>query len=120
MAKPAPSPITHEWVGFEDAEGTTWMFDLTFLLSSWTCIFGNGCKGVLDADATDMAQGCCSYGAHVADKSDRKPVAAAAKQLTPDVRQLTEETKAEGAPTSENDDCECVSLQASDAACYPN
>ena len=23
-----------------------WMFDVTFLLSNWTCIFGQGCQGV--------------------------------------------------------------------------
>jgi hypothetical protein len=46
------------------------MFDLTYLESNWTCIFGNGCQGVLTEDATDMVQGCCSYGAHLLDDED--------------------------------------------------
>ena len=29
-----------------------------------------GCQGVLTADATDLEQGCCSYGAHFVDEDD--------------------------------------------------
>ena len=29
-------------------DGRTWQIDVTFLLSSWQCIFGCGCQGVLD------------------------------------------------------------------------
>jgi len=39
-------------------------------MSNHRCIFGEGCQGVLDADATDMMQGCCSYGAHFVDDDD--------------------------------------------------
>jgi hypothetical protein len=61
----------HEWISFEDDhERRTWVFDATFLRSSWSCIYGNGCKGVLDDDATDLQQGCCSFGAHFADDAD--------------------------------------------------
>lgn len=61
----------HEWVSFEDAEEErTWLIDITYLLSHWNCIFNNGCKGVLDDDATDLVQGCCSYGAHFSDADD--------------------------------------------------
>jgi hypothetical protein len=73
----------HEWVSFEDPEEQrTWVFDVTFLLSRWTCIFGNGCQGVLTEDATDMVQGCCSYGAHFTDDEDIARVEAAAATLT--------------------------------------
>lgn len=65
----------HEWVSFEDPEeARTWTFDVTFLLSRWTCIFGRGCKGVLAEDATALAQGCCSHGAHFSDDADRERV----------------------------------------------
>jgi len=47
--------------------------DLTWLTSSWTCIFGRGCAGIY-ADAPDV--GCCTLGAHFADKDDEKRVAA--------------------------------------------
>jgi hypothetical protein len=61
----------HEWVSFEDPdERRTWMFDATFLRSNWSCIFGAGCQGVLDAPAIELNQGCCSYGAHFVDDDD--------------------------------------------------
>jgi len=61
----------HEWISFDDrTEKRTWLVDATFLRSSWSCIFGSGCKGVLDADASEMVQGCCSYGAHFVDDDD--------------------------------------------------
>jgi hypothetical protein len=46
--------------------------DLTWLTSSYTCIFGQGCPGIY-ADAPDV--GCCTLGAHFADKDDEKRVA---------------------------------------------
>jgi hypothetical protein len=46
--------------------------DLTWLTSSYTCIFGQGCPGIY-ADAPDV--GCCTLGAHFADKTDEKRVA---------------------------------------------
>ena len=45
-------------------EDRTWVFDVTFLTSNWTCIYGNGCPGILDDPAPELEQGCCSYGAH--------------------------------------------------------
>jgi hypothetical protein len=61
----------HEWVEFEDPEEErTWRFDVTFLLSPWTCIFGQGCQGVLTGPAPELVQGCCSYGAHFTDDED--------------------------------------------------
>ena len=72
----------HEWLSLEDdAEQRTWMIDLTFLRSPWTCIFGAGCKGVLDHDATALGQGCCSHGAHFVDEDDIDTVVKAAKRL---------------------------------------
>src|SRR5580658_2722285 len=76
---------THEWISFEDdEEERTWMFDVTFLTSNWTCIFGNGCQGVLTGPAPELVQGCCSYGAHLVNKKDARRVEKAAATLTPD------------------------------------
>jgi hypothetical protein len=73
----------HEWVSFEDEEEErTWVFDVTFLLSGWNCIFGQGCQGVLTGPTPEMVQGCCSYGAHFTDEDDVARVEAAAKTLT--------------------------------------
>ena len=60
------------------------MFDVTFLESNWTCIFGDGCQGVLTGPTPELVQGCCSYGAHFSDEKDRRRVEKAAKRLTDD------------------------------------
>jgi hypothetical protein len=73
----------HEWVSFEDdKEDRTWRFDLTFLESNWQCIFNRGCQGVLTGPTPELAQGCCSYGAHLIDKEDVKRVKEKARLLT--------------------------------------
>jgi hypothetical protein len=77
-------PSTHEWISFEDPdELRTWVFDVTFLLSNWHCIYGRGCQGVLTGPAPELVQGCCSYGAHFTDGADVTRVKAAARTLTP-------------------------------------
>jgi hypothetical protein len=55
--------------------------DLTWLTSSYTCIFGRGCHGIY-ADSPDI--GCCTLGAHFSDKDDEKRVAEYVDQLTPE------------------------------------
>ncbi len=78
-----------EWVSFEDPdEERTWLFDVTFLTSPWTCIYGNGCQGVLTGPAPELEQGCCSYGAHFTGKKDARAVERAATQLTPELWQF--------------------------------
>ena len=73
----------HEWVSFEDPEEErTWVFDVTFLLSPWQCIFGRGCQGVLTGPAPELVHGCCSYGAHFTEDDDVARVEEAAATLT--------------------------------------
>lgn len=85
----APDDDVHEWVSFEDAdEDRTWMFDATYLRSRHHCIWGEGCQGVLDADAADLAQGCCSYGAHFVDDDDVQTVVAAFVKVRPEHMQF--------------------------------
>ena len=74
-----PAPPDHEWISFEDEEeDRTWVFDVTFLLSRWSCIFGQGCQGVLTGPAPELVHGCCSYGAHFTGPDDVARVEAAA------------------------------------------
>jgi hypothetical protein len=71
----------HQWLSFEDPEeDRTWLFDLTFLLSRWTCIYGRGCPGI--DGRPDI--GCCSHGAYLTDEADRAAVEAAVAELTPE------------------------------------
>ena len=48
-------------------DDTVWRFERSFLESNWTCLFGSGCKGILDQPAEELNQGCCSLGAHFGD-----------------------------------------------------
>jgi hypothetical protein len=95
---PGPS---REWVTFDDPveEGRRWQIDVTFLLSSWTCIFGSGCQGVLTEKTPELALGCCSYGAHFSDKKDRKHVEKIANRLTDDEWQFAEIGRKKGIAT---------------------
>jgi len=52
--------------------------DLTWLTSSWTCIFGRGCLGI-DAERPD--DGCCTLGAHFSEPEDEARVAQAVRRL---------------------------------------
>jgi hypothetical protein len=94
----------HEWVSFEDPEELrTWVFDVTFLLSRWTCIFGRGCQGVLTGPAPELEQGCCSYGAHFTDDDDVERVEAAAQTLTEDQWQFAKNGRSRGVVKSQRD-----------------
>lgn len=109
---------THEWVSFEH-EGDTWMFDVTFLTSNWSCIWNDGCLGVLDEPDAEAGLGCCSFGAHFSDEADRRRVLDAAEHLTPEQWQhhdrvvdvpATVEVDDEGAWTTVLVDNACVFL----------
>ena len=68
---------TVEFVDPSDA-GRVVRADLTWLLSSWTCIYGAGCQGVVEGRADD---GCCSHGAFYSDAADEARVDGYAARL---------------------------------------
>jgi len=89
--------VVREWVSIEDPEEErTWVFDVAFMLSGWECIFGRGCKGVLDHDTTELVHGCCSHGAHFTDQADIDRVQEYAQRLRPDQWQMRKEGLARG------------------------
>ena len=65
----------------------TWHFDRDFLTSNWTCIWGRGCKGILDEPAEHLNQGCCSIGAELTDQDEAMTVSALAATLEPETFQ---------------------------------
>lgn len=84
----SPLDAARLWVEFPDPETPdgqapeqVFRADLTWLTSSWTCVFGRGCAGIY-ADRPD--DGCCTLGAHFADSDDEKRVRKAVKRLTPE------------------------------------
>ncbi|MBZ5734870.1 hypothetical protein K8Z61_10220 [Nocardioides sp. TRM66260-LWL] len=69
------------WVEFvnPDDESEVLRCDLTWLTSSYACVFGSGCAGIY-ADSPDV--GCCTLGAHFADRDDETRVAGFVARLT--------------------------------------
>lgn len=84
-----PADVPRLWAEVPDPDGGTGpdgepeqvlRVDLTWLTSSWTCIYGRGCHGI---DAGAPASGCCTLGAHFTDAEDEERVAAWVARLTP-------------------------------------
>ena len=103
MSEGLPKDL-HEWISFEDdKEDRTWVFDVTFLLSRWNCIFGNGCQGVLTEATPELEQGCCSYGAHYVDDEDRERVEKVVESLTAEEWQYASVGNRKGISVREKD-----------------
>lgn len=104
------------YVEFVDPADSTQLFkcDLTWLTSRWMCIFGQGCQGILEGRPDD---GCCSMGAHFADKADRKRVAKFVKQLTPETWQFHSEGQAAAGGWTEHDDDDEEKTRVFEGAC---
>ncbi len=88
--RPAPPPVIETpldaprtWAEFTDPadEDQRFRVDLSWLTSSWTCLFGVGCPGIY---ADRPADGCCTLGAHFTDDDDVERVRAVAAELSPD------------------------------------
>ncbi len=81
---PPPPGSPREWLTFPDPDDPDHEIraDLSWLLSSWTCIFGRGCKGINGERPGDA---CCTHGAYFVDKADEKRVKGYVKQLTPEL-----------------------------------
>jgi hypothetical protein len=62
----------------EGAPDQVFRCDLTWLTSSWTCIYGVGCAGIYAGRPDD---GCCTLGAHFSGPEDERRVAVAVQRL---------------------------------------
>jgi hypothetical protein len=112
---------------------TVWRFEREFLESNWTCLFGRGCKGILEQEATELNQGCCSLGAHFGDgpagEAEAMNVAAYAALLTPEqfqyhalavagpVAHETDESQGDGTENGIFGDRERTHTRVVDGAC---
>ena len=63
--------LEREWVSIRDPddERRRYTFDVSFLLSSYVCIYGGGCEGV-HPGVQDPAIGCCVHGAYLNEDDD--------------------------------------------------
>ena len=93
-------------------ENQVFRCDLTWLTSNFMCIFGQGCHGIYKT-APDV--GCCTLGAHFADKDDEKRVAAFVAQLDDETWQYR--AKGRGKKWIEKDEEGARKTKAIDGAC---
>ena len=109
-----------EWEAAASPEGPDRVFrvDLTWLTSSWTCIFGRGCPGIYAERPDD---GCCTMGAHFTDDDDEERVAVFVELLGPEdwqrrpdgaavAREVWTEADDDGARKTRRTDGACVFL----------
>src|SRR5258708_1288343 len=63
-----------EFAEFTDADDLVWKVDISFLTSSWGCIFGQGCPGVYPAGSgkSSVDGGCCTHAGYLEDADDVK------------------------------------------------
>lgn len=84
LAAPPDGGDAREWFIFADPDDIEHEVraDLSWLMSTWTCIFGRGCLGI---NADRPGDACCTHGAYYVDVADERRVRAAVKELTPEL-----------------------------------
>ncbi len=84
--------FARDWVEFNDPSDAEEIFkcDLTWLTSYWTCIYGDGCKGVFKDQPNS---GCCTEGAMYSGDADEERVTKIATHLTHEMWQFYDEAR---------------------------
>ncbi len=116
----SPPPDVHEWVSFSDSDGDSWLFDVTFMVSNYMCIYGCGCPGVFTELAPEYEHGCCTYGAHLVDDDDRELVLRRAQHLSAEEWQLKDQVAETGGPIIQTDEGEWMTQTIDDACVFLN
>lgn len=119
-SNPVPPTDGHRWISIIDDDNDTWLFDATFMLSSYNCIYGDGCQSIdTEVDHTEVL-GCCVHGAHFVDDEDLQEVVAASALLTPDQWQFHGRAAKKGGPFKQNSDGDWVTKKAQGACIFLN
>ncbi|MFN8126194.1 MAG: hypothetical protein U0R64_06785 [Candidatus Nanopelagicales bacterium] len=104
------------WIEFPDPADPAQSIraDLTWLTSRWTCIYGQGCRGI---DAAMPDAGCCTHGAHFSDHDDEKRVKRWVRKLTADEWELRPRGKVRTRDWVETDEDGDRKTRVVDGAC---
>ncbi len=116
-----PKDDGHDWLSLKEEDGTDWLFDVTFLLSGFRCIYGDGCESIAPEPsvATNML-GCCTHGAHLVDKEDLKSVRSAIAKLTEADWQFKDRAAEKGGPLKRKKSGDWVTRKAKGACIFLN
>lgn len=76
--------LDREWISLTDPNEPheRYVFDVSFLLSDYTCIYGQGCPGI--GEEPDAVRACCTLGAHYIDEEDQARVEAMVEIMGPE------------------------------------
>ena len=96
--------LQREWITVVNPndDHDTYLFDVSFLLSAYTCIYGRGCPGI--RDEPDPVRACCVLGAHYVDAEDRRGAEAMVERLGPEYMQYYAEARRRGVTAREGRD----------------
>lgn len=125
MVGPSPPDVPHRWISLADDQGDTWMFDVTFLMSNFGCIYGQGCPSIA-AEPESLppgraeALGCCVHGAHFADDTDLADTAAYAALLSDEDWQFRRRAIRKGGAFKQNAEGAWVTRRAKGACIFLN
>jgi len=88
--------LDREWISLLDPDDDhdRYVFDVSFLLSSYTCVYGRGCHGI--GETPSAVTGCCTLGAHYVDAADRQRVEASVERLGPQYLQSYADARRRG------------------------
>lgn len=95
-----------EWYSFPDPTNDEHLIsvDMTWLLSSWTCVFGTpACHGI---DSSQPESGCCTHGAFISGAEDRDRLTVNVSLLAPGEWQHRDAAFAAAGSGSDDDDHE--------------
>ncbi|MGI9599335.1 MAG: hypothetical protein ACR2QK_24440 [Acidimicrobiales bacterium] len=116
-----PPQDGHEWFSIEDPDdNATWLFDTTFLLSDYRCIYGDGCQSITHEPDPTGTFGCCTHGAHFVDDEDRESVTGYVALLTPEEWQFADRAAKKGGPLKQNKDGDWVTRKVDGACIFLN
>lgn len=95
--------LDREWVSIVDPDDphARYLFDVTFLTSAYTCIYGAGCPGTAGVEGDD--RGCCRFGAHYVTEEDRAAVEGMVEVLGPEWMQQHRRAVTRGVTATEPD-----------------
>jgi hypothetical protein len=97
--------LEREWVSVRDPDNDRlrYTFDVSFLLSSYTCIYGQGCEGI-HPGAQDPAIGCCIHGAYLNEADDATALQLFVEQrLSPETMQFHGKAVKKGVLTQDDE-----------------
>ncbi len=116
-----PPQDRRQWFSIEDPiERATWLFDTTFLLSDYNCIYGSGCCSIDTSPDTSDYLGCCTHGAHFVDDEDRESVAEYTALLTDEHWQYRERAARKGGPLKQKKNGDWVTRKVDGACIFLN